>query len=147
MQLRRTLTANAPFSCPEESVYARRPRQADRTTVERHESAGDVVALFLQSKVLELEEELDQASRCSVGKFVGLIGKIHDISQRLFPGPVSMEYAADPEDPSNEYIVFDVVAEGRFSDYRDREFQWHDEVEEIAPGMTTEFRLCVHPKS
>jgi hypothetical protein len=67
------------------------------------------------------------------------------MSEQLFPGPVSVEYASDPEDSSHEYVVFDVVAQGEFADYRDRIFQWHDEVERIVPGALGQFRLIVHP--
>jgi len=78
-------------------------------------------------------------------RLVFSIGRIHEMSQRLFPGPVSLEYAFDPEDPANEYIVFDVVAKGAYKDYRETIFQWHDEVREIVPGALSEFRLVVMP--
>jgi len=82
----------------------------------------------------------------SPAQSVAMIGRIKALSERIFPGPVTIDYACDPEDPSNEYIVFDVVADGGFKDYREREYQWHDEVEKIVPGVLSEFRLCVHPK-
>jgi hypothetical protein len=79
-------------------------------------------------------------------KLVEVVGKIVALSQRLFPGPVTIDYSYDPENPSDEYLVFDVVAQGQYADYRDREFQWHEEVEKIVPGSLGDFRLCVMPQ-
>lgn len=76
---------------------------------------------------------------------VETIGKIVELSQRLFPGSVSFEYAYDPEDPSEEWLVFDVTAKGEYKDYRETVQQWHDEVEQIVPGTLCEFRLSVMP--
>jgi len=75
-----------------------------------------------------------------------LVGRITQISERLFPGPVNIEYAFDPEDPSVEWLIFDVVAQGEYKDYRDRIFQWHDEVDTIVPGTAADFRLSVMPQ-
>jgi len=75
-----------------------------------------------------------------------LLSKVQQISERLFPGPISFEHAVDPEDPSNECMVFDVTAKGEFADYRDRIFQWHDEVEKIVGSAVNEFRIIVHPQ-
>lgn len=80
------------------------------------------------------------------GDTTDLINRILAMSASLFPGPVSYEHSYHPEDPSNEYVVFDVVAAGEYAQYRDRIFQWHDEVEKLAPGSIGEFRLIVHPK-
>jgi hypothetical protein len=77
---------------------------------------------------------------------VEVIGRIVEISQGLFPGPISLKHSYDPENPSDEWLVFDVTAKGEFKDYRDREFQWHEEVEKIFPGTLSEFRLCVMPQ-
>ena len=77
---------------------------------------------------------------------VEIIGRIVRISERLFPGPVSFEYSFDPEDPSDEWLVFDVTAKGEYADYRDREFEWHEEVEKIIPDTLCEFRLCIMPQ-
>ena len=101
----------------------------------------------LSLRVSELEQELVQARRSNLSKFVTIVGKIVEVSHRIFPGTVTFDYAFDPEDATNEYIVVDVVAEGGFADYKDRVFQWHDEVEKLIPGMLSEFRLIVHPKS
>jgi len=77
---------------------------------------------------------------------VSIVGKIMEISQGLFPGPVIMRHSYDPEQTSDEWLVFDVVAYGEYEGYRDRELQWHEEVEKIVPGMLHEFRLCVTPQ-
>lgn len=77
---------------------------------------------------------------------IEVVGRIVEMSQRLFPGPVSIEYAFDPEDPSAKWLIFDVVAQGEYQDYRDRVFQWHDEVDRIVPGTASDFRLSVMPQ-
>jgi hypothetical protein len=76
---------------------------------------------------------------------VQAIGRIVALSQQLFPGPVSLEFTFDPENPKDEYLVFDVVAHGEYKDYRDREYEWHEEVRKIVPGSLGEFRLSVTP--
>ena len=75
-----------------------------------------------------------------------LISRIAAISTSIFPGPLSFEVANHPENPSYEYVVFDVVARGDYGDYRDRIFAWHDEVDRIAPDNGGMFRLIVHPQ-
>lgn len=77
---------------------------------------------------------------------VAAIGRIVAMSGRLFPGPVAVEYSFDPENPADEYLVFDVVACGEYKDYRDREYEWHEEVRKIVPGSLGEFRLSVTPQ-
>ena|SRR5436190_6703711 len=77
---------------------------------------------------------------------VHAIGRIVEVSERLFPGPVRFEFSYDPESPDDEWLVFDVVAQGEYKDYCDREFQWHEEVRKIVPGALGEFRLCVMPQ-
>ncbi len=79
-------------------------------------------------------------------KVVSLVGEIVELSRRIFPGPISINYSFDPENPADEYLVFDVVAQGDYKDYRESEFQWHEEVEKIVPGTLGEFRLSVMPQ-
>ena len=77
---------------------------------------------------------------------VEVIGKIIAMSQRIFPGPVSIDYSYDPENPSDEYLIFDVVAQGEYADYRERQVQWHEEVRRIVPGSLGEFTLSITPQ-
>ena len=82
----------------------------------------------------------------AVGVSASVLQQIEAMTRSLFPGPVSYEYSFDPEDPSDEYVIFDVVAHGEYKDYRDRELQWHDEVRKIVPGSGGEFSLSVTPQ-
>jgi len=99
-----------------------------------------------------LEQKLAIAKYCNheesrfASNLVEVIGRIVGMSERLFPGPVAIEYSFDPENPADEYLVFGVVAQGEYKDYRDREFEWHDEVRKIVPGSLGEFRLSVTPQ-
>lgn len=141
---------------PEETRF--RDSLFDRAgTVEDYFAAPRVPSLLEQlessRRIIEcLERELAvaQYTRKEESRLASLlvivIGRIVEISEHLFPGPVSFQYTYDPENPSDEYLVFDVVARGSYADYRDREFEWHEEVRKIVPGAFSEFRLCVMPQ-
>ena len=88
----------------------------------------------------------DQPSGQKLTALAAVLQNIQDISEKLFPGPVTYEHSADPEGEGCDYFVFDVAAAGEFADYRDRMIQWHDEVDRIAPDRRGEFRLIVHPQ-
>jgi hypothetical protein len=81
----------------------------------------------------------------SIGVSSSVLQQIEAMTRSLFPGPVTYEYSFNPEDPSDEYFIFDVVARGSYSEYCEREFQWHDELRRIVPGALGEFRLSVTP--
>lgn len=81
----------------------------------------------------------------SLGVSAPVLQQIEAMTRSLFPGPVTYEYSFNPEDPDDEYYIFDVVAHGSFRDYCEREFQWHDEVRKIVPGSGGEFCLSVTP--
>lgn len=82
----------------------------------------------------------------SLGVNATVLQQIEAMTRSLFPGPVSYEYSFDPEDPSDEYVIFDVIAHGEYRDYHDLELQWHDEVRKIVPGALGEFCLSVTPQ-
>ena len=121
-------------------------------------SGADLKYFLLERRVADLESELadaqqrlqakdqDQLQQGKEARLVSILGQIWELSERIFPGPISIEYAFDPEDRSHEYIVFDVTAKGEYADYRDRYFEWHDEVDKIVPNRGGEFRLIVHPQ-
>jgi hypothetical protein len=115
-------------------------------------AAAERELLAKDEKIKQLELQL-AISKCAnhaesrlASILTDVIGQVVEVSRRLFPGPVSLDYAFDPENPDDEYIVFDVVAHGEYKDYRDREFEWHEEVEKIVPGTLGEFRLSVMPQ-
>lgn len=79
-------------------------------------------------------------------EFVHVFGKVAEMTRQLFPdGPVTFEHAIDPENPADEWFVFDVFAKGEFKDYKATISHWHDEVDKIVPGTICEFRLSVMP--
>jgi hypothetical protein len=157
MLLRRSpATAADPF-LPRGAIYAARlsnTRQGREEFALAEDTVGlDLRQFLLEWRVLELEESLSRAKQDlgrreaqHAAQYVSLIGAIREMSERLFPGPITIEHACDPEDSSHQYLVFDVVADGEYVDYRERIFQWHDEVERLVGGPTSEFRLIVHPK-
>jgi hypothetical protein len=89
---------------------------------------------------------LENPCRIDSSTIVATMGRIIAMSERLFPGPVNVEYSFDPENPSDEYLVFEVVAHGEYKDYCNREFEWHEEVERIVPGTIGKLRLSVMPQ-
>lgn len=152
MQLHRSTVADATFPSVIALFVQDRLSRTSRASMADRGLGGEILGMDweqfrLSLRVSELEQELVQARRSNLSKFVTIVGKIVEVSHRIFPGTVTFDYAFDPEDATNEYIVVDVVAEGGFADYKDRVFQWHDEVEKLIPGMLSEFRLIVHPKS
>ena len=70
--------------------------------------------------------------------------KILDVTQRIFPGPVSVEREFDPADPSDPWVVFEVKVGGEHQELRDRVFLWHDEVEKFIPDHSPQIRLAVY---
>lgn len=81
----------------------------------------------------------------SIGVTSPVLQQIEAMTRSLFPGPVTYEYSFNPEEPDDEYVIFDVVAKGEFKDYSETVFQWHDEVRKIVPGSGGEFSLSVTP--
>ncbi len=126
---------NASDTASQRTVDGSIPPAGDRPCIPAaHLSSGNV------APATESQTGSDPGAR-----LVSIVGKIWELSEQIFPGPVSIEYAFDPEDRSHEYIVFDVTAKGEFADFRDRFFKWHEEVEKIIPNRAGEFRLLVHP--
>jgi hypothetical protein len=116
---------------------------SDRSADELAQSQQEVERLRKQLAVVKFQQQ-EESELAPI--LVNVIGRIVEISQRLFPGPVTFDYSFDPENPSDEYLVFDVITRGEFADYCDREYAWHEEVEKVVPGALCEFRLCVMPQ-
>ncbi|HUE69571.1 MAG TPA: hypothetical protein VMP01_01680 [Pirellulaceae bacterium] len=72
--------------------------------------------------------------------------EIRVLSQRLFPGPISIRIGCDPEHLCDSWIVFEVEAQGAYADFRDREFQWYESVARIVAHQPADLRLCILPK-
>ena len=86
------------------------------------------------------------ACRALLERFGDAVAKVWAVSERVFPGPVSVELAVDPEDSTHAFFVFDVEADGEYAQYRDRIFAWHDEVDQVVPDRQGAFYLIVHPR-
>ncbi len=70
-----------------------------------------------------------------------------EITNDLFPpGAFDIRLAVDPDDPTDEYIVFSVSATGKHRDIFDREHKWHEEVSRIVGERATWLSLCVYPR-
>lgn len=64
------------------------------------------------------------------------------LTQRLFPGPISIRREHDPELPE-EYVVFDVCAEGPFEEVRARDREWCRECRNLAGPAFFLYRLAL----
>jgi hypothetical protein len=113
-------------------------------------AASVVVPLSVQvgdAAVEIMSEVVDQpACKALLERFGDAIPKVAALSERIFPGKVSVELALDPEDETHATFVFDVEAAGEYAQYRDRMFAWHDEVDRIVPDREGAFCLIVHPR-
>jgi hypothetical protein len=58
--------------------------------------------------------------------------QVFAMTERLFPGPITVQRKHDPELPE-EYVVFDVRAQGSFEQVMVRDREWHRECGELAP--------------
>ena len=72
--------------------------------------------------------------RALLERFGDAVAAVKLLSERVFPGPVSISYAVDPEDAGHEFFVFDVEASGEYAQYRERVFAWHDGRENPQPA-------------
>jgi hypothetical protein len=79
-------------------------------------------------------------------RYADAVAQVKLLSERVFPGPVSVAYAVDPEDAKHEFFVFVVEADGEYAQYRNGIFAWHDEVDRLVPDREGAFRLIVHPR-
>jgi hypothetical protein len=143
------LRANEPFPQPRDLVAADLLCRSTSSGIEvrrqdQEAARRDLWQFFHHpSEPLQFEAGSSRTQQSDATQLTVLLEKIQQISERLFPGPVSFEHTFDPEEPTCEYTVFDVTAEGNYADYRDRIFQWHDEVERIVPRGSGDFRLVV----
>jgi len=146
------LRAYEPFGQPRDLAPADLLRRLTSAGIKvcRHDHETermDLLEFFEHpSEPSQLEKESIPTRQPAALQQTALLDKIQQISERLFPGPVSFEQTFDPEEPTCEYIVFDVTAKGSFSDYRELIFQWHDEVERVVSSEAGDFRLIVHPQ-
>ena len=155
-RLREWIPSNKPRITLEQtqsrdSLFERAVTMEEYFAEPRARSFADELA-YSRQEVERLRQELEIAKyhnqeESQLGSvLVNVIGQIVELSERLFPGPIAIEYSYDPENPSDEFLVFDVVARGEYKDYCEQEFQWHEEVRKIVPGTLGEFRLCIMPQ-
>lgn len=71
---------------------------------------------------------------------------IFELTQQMFPGPVSLETGYDPEWPEDRWIAFDVEASGTFQEIIQRECAWHRELVNLIPGRLGAVCISVFPR-
>ena len=70
---------------------------------------------------------------------------VHELTEAMFAGEVSVEATADPETPEERFVVFNVTAAGDVEDLLRRQRQWHEEVLRRAPDALNLFRISITP--
>ena len=99
----------------------------------------------LAQRVKRLESDAGAMAATDVA--AETIKQVRLLTERLFPGPISVRLGWDPEDTQQRWIVFDVEARGKYADFRDREQSWYEEVAKICIDGQPDLRLCVMPIS
>ncbi|HVC98613.1 MAG TPA: hypothetical protein VND64_33410 [Pirellulales bacterium] len=66
------------------------------------------------------------------------------ITDELFPGPISVSTEADPEAPSQSFLVLTVEASGEVREIVQRRREWHVKAEPFLVGW--DVRLSIIPK-
>jgi len=69
------------------------------------------------------------------------------VTETLFPpGALAVARECDPMNPTDEYLVVDVLADGDTTSILQRKAAWHAEVALVVPGDTSWLRLCIYPR-
>jgi hypothetical protein len=145
--LRASSSSNATIDAAGEQIYYAGVEGIACFTGDRFSKPATEIAIMLNGDIQAATPLTGHLSENppSLGVSAPVLQQIEAMTRSLFPGPVTYEYSFDPEDPTDEYVIFGVVAKGEFKDYRDTVFQWHDEVRKIVPGSGGEFSLSVTP--
>lgn len=86
---------------------------------------------------------LDLAEEHGIGE---QLDAVLELTQQMFPGPMTAQIVADPECPHDRSIVLDVEATGEFRDIIQRECEWHRELQRIIPGHLEAVALSIMPR-
>ena len=74
-----------------------------------------------------------------------MVEAIRMLTYEMFPGELFIEYEADPDDPSDKFLVFNVRAKGSAAELVDCRCAWHDRVLQLAGEDGLQFRLSIDP--
>jgi hypothetical protein len=75
----------------------------------------------------------------------GLLDRVREITQDIFPGKCEFTREFDPEYPEDQYVVAIVEATGAIKEIVDRECVWHERMQELSSDLFRNLRLSVVP--
>ena len=119
------------------------PRKKEQ--LEREIQSRDERILSLEREIAALKFQLGGESSIAAS-VLEVMGRLVAVTNRIFPGPLEIDYGFDPDDPKDRWLCFHVVARGEYAEYRHLKSEWYDEVAKLIPGTLCEFRLSVMPQ-
>ena len=72
--------------------------------------------------------------------------RVIHLTERWFPGRVSIEVLSDPESPSETFFVLNVEAHGNAMGLFERQCQWHERVAALVSAEAGSYRLSIDPQ-
>ena len=103
-----------------------------------HELECRVVALESLVKSGDRERQADPSSDPRLIDVVRL-------TNSMFPGVVTIEVEADPQEPNAPFVFFNVESSEDGATIIAKEREWHNRVSQMPPGSSGHLRLCVFP--
>ncbi len=73
------------------------------------------------------------------------IPQILQLSQQVFPGPVTYEVLFDPSEPEDKWLTFNVNAAANYTVLSGDENHWHELIENLTNDRSGRYRLSVYP--
>ena len=63
----------------------------------------------------------------------------------MFPGAITVEVDADPEEPDNPFVIFNVVSPGDNASIIEKQRHWRKQISKALSGSSGHLRLSVFP--
>ena len=98
----------------------------------------------LQTIRCKLQALRTEYSNCERKSIEGLPA-IMKITEAIFSGPVTIEFASDPENPADEYVILEVREKRPLEILLQKELQWNKAVAALILHANSQARLDVVP--
>jgi hypothetical protein len=109
---------------------------------------SEVTLESLAQRVDAIEQQLAVGVRpeSPASSMSNWMSDVRQISEELFPGPISSAEESDPEYPGDSYVVIGVEATGDMRDVVRRRCEWHARVRALSPDLFGKLRLAINPR-
>ena len=116
-------------------------------SIDLHQLNRQLCHEFTRAAESDRESEADVEDATTRTAIVHISRQLIAMTKSLFPpGAIDIRLEVDPDDPTDEYIVFSVSATGEHREIFDREDKWHEEASRIVGERATWLSLCVYPR-